>query len=563
MFLQKSLFKNNNYNKYPLKKLTVIFCSIFLSFSTSLYAHNNFHKSKQTLKGPIADATLGEGYATLDNISSDSYAIPDLRDAKFTTKVDKNLSSTITIEQQISRSEESKELNLGAEASIGWGLFSASAAANYMKSTKDTETSQNFSFSQRFYLDSYLKYQNIPYGSDGKGHYPALSAAAQSAFNAGPKVFEKLYGDSFIVGLKKGVIILANVKLQFSTKASKESFDTKFKASYGTFGSLSASVSSAQSASKAKGSLVLYAFQSGGDPTQLAKIFASPSEKGIYVTSCSLDNIANCSNIINNVINYAANLNKQLYDASGKLMDDRLSNVGEPMTKSYHDLIGLPIHKEVLSYDATVARDNLNKQYTTLNDNYNNYVNLVSQYPAYSKFAQDEIDKLKYERDYLTTKGIKCYTVGEENHCPLIYQDIENQIRKTGEIGLLKISLYCNAAKKVAISTSVFNNNSESGYHWITLGFQPVSTLPNFFWNSMESNWVPTIDGSGNITKIALSGHFPVPGANINNMTFTKVQENTYSESGQSQAGNMIAQICHNYSAPGPHVIVIDTSAQR
>lgn len=232
------------------------------------------------------------------------------------------------------------------------------------------------------------------------------------------------------------------------------------------------------------------------------------------------------------------------------------------MTKSYQDLISLPIHKEILSYQATVARDNLNKQYTQLNDDYNSYVNLVAQYPSYSQFVQGEIDKLKYERDYLTTKGLRCYTVGEENHCPVTYRNVEHQISRTGRIGLLKINLYCNADKKVAISTSVFNKNSASGYHWITLGFQPDASLPNFFWNSMESNWVPSVDGSGNITKITLSGYFPVPGATIKNMVFTKVQENTYSEYRQSQPGNMIAQICHNYSAPGPHVIVIDTTPQ-
>ena len=280
MILQKYL-KKKIYQK-KIKKNTLLLVSILActlctnSFSNSHL--NNIKTSKKNVKDAVPLLYVGEGYLSYDGQGVGESAI-DTSKLKIIYGQPQN---TLNLSQAMSREDLANDLNVKASGSISFGLFSASASANYMKNTKDTNYSQNINYGESYSVKKLIDISPLTHDIAG------LSLPAQELYNTDPNRFTNVYGDNFIQELTKGVLLLVDIKLSFSSAEDKQSFDAAMSASYGAFGSISAEVKTAQSQSKAKGSVQIYAYQLGGKPEELATVMAGKSSTGdYYVSTCS------------------------------------------------------------------------------------------------------------------------------------------------------------------------------------------------------------------------------------------------------------------------------------
>ncbi|HLX53788.1 MAG TPA: hypothetical protein VKR58_07600, partial [Aquella sp.] len=179
-----------------------------------------------------------------------------------------------------------------------FGLFSASLAAKYTRDSTDTRQSINFNYLQSMSADATFTVKGL--GNN------ILSSDAQSILAQGNDAFTNVCGNSIIQSAKEGAVLIINVSIQFANAALKEQFEGEASGSIAGIGSIRGAFEHSEQTSTKNATFAVKAYQLGGDPTKLAKIFGNPDPQGQYnIVKCSATDLDSCQAIINDVIAYA------------------------------------------------------------------------------------------------------------------------------------------------------------------------------------------------------------------------------------------------------------------
>lgn len=359
---------------------------------------------------------LGDGYFTYNHMAAGETAL-NLNEIKV---IYGNMQSTIFLTQTIDHNELAKILNIDISANGGWGLFSSSASASYLNHTEDNQFTENFSFMERYYVNTLLDISSLP------ANISALTTNAADLYTkAGIKSFTDRFGDTFITELPLGAMLITNVQLNFATALDKQKFDATIGGKVSSIFSAALSIENAITKSKVKGFVEISAYQIGGNPEELPKIFTKKADQGYYLTTCSLENLSDCRNVINGIIEYAqVHLRNQINPASvfGEKPQGNLVVVGEPFLTTYTSKFNLSpapkinsvILKNRLELATIYKNTKINKIF------FDHYV--ASPVSAY--FSMDAFKLIKQIQDDLDWNlslanqfGALCYVSGDENNC--------------------------------------------------------------------------------------------------------------------------------------------------
>jgi hypothetical protein len=208
-----------------------------------------------------------------------------------------NLSSQINFSRAVSAKELESVLNVSAGAEVSYGIFSASANANYLKEASDSRYSENFSYVQTYSANAKYMVPDL-YGND------LLNNIGRGALANGR--FTEVCGDGFISSSKAGAVLITTVSIEFGSAKDKTEFDAQIKGGIKGIASLTAAFKKTLSTSEMSATLSVKAIQNGGDPSKLANVFGKPLEGGSFaISKCGKDDIDSCSRIIDGIIAYA------------------------------------------------------------------------------------------------------------------------------------------------------------------------------------------------------------------------------------------------------------------
>lgn len=211
----------------------------------------------------------------------------------------KNFSQQLNFDKSLSITELTSITTVEMTFKVGWGWFSFSTTARYIKEAKDTKYSMNFNFAQTFSADA-IYHLPSAYGKS------ILSASAQNVLSQGSRQFIKLCGDSYVSNAKMGATLLVTVGISFHTYSDKSRFEASVREKISSITSVTQAYKSAVAELKMNAGLYIKALQLGGDTSSLAKIFGQPDTKGNYAAAnCTPTNLDACSNIINSIIKYS------------------------------------------------------------------------------------------------------------------------------------------------------------------------------------------------------------------------------------------------------------------
>ncbi|MDD3266615.1 MAG: hypothetical protein PHC75_05475 [Burkholderiales bacterium] len=272
--------------------------------SIQISAHNDKYNIKNQMKlanemlqnNIEPNISLGDGYDSRTEIGTGINCLAN-SDSKDNIELS-NPKGTIDFKNTIDIDKISNYLHTGGSAGGGFAGFSASASADYVKASADTRQSINFNYLQTMSMDANYKMPSP--GATTK----ILDPDIKSLLDDSPNDFTTVCGDSFLMSAKMGAILLVDAQLNFKNSTAKEEFKSKASAGF-IFGKAGASFDKISSDSKENSSISIRILQLGGDPTKLANIFGDKQKSGYHIIQCSIDNIASCDQVANNVIQYA------------------------------------------------------------------------------------------------------------------------------------------------------------------------------------------------------------------------------------------------------------------
>ncbi|ODN41825.1 hypothetical protein [Piscirickettsia litoralis] len=342
---------------------------------------------------------IGGGY------SSDTQNPAPVKCFNVTTDYVGNKSNLINLGDNISFSQLESSLNINVSGSGSYGLFSASASANYLHQVKEDNYSRSFSYSELI---------NFPVSQiNPAGYSTSLLNNFGRQVYSDPENFRLVCGDEIITQISTGASLYITMKMNFSSKEEKTQFDAEAKGSYSLFNA-SAKMQEIIKKYNMSGSVALLAYQIGGDPSKLANIFSKSPSGGYYITSCNFKNLGNCTSAINGFLSYAHDdFSKQVSMKDGNIAGNAVPT--GPYEHGTLSMFGLNTGKTLATPEVLQARKELASSYI-INTNYLNHINhLIDLTSGYGQLTATHSDlqslqqKLAQNSLTLNNAGSSCY----------------------------------------------------------------------------------------------------------------------------------------------------------
>lgn len=403
-------------------KILTLICLILFMLSTA-YSQPTYKR----LYRELPNLRVGDGYLTYDHLSLGESAL-NMSDTQIHYS---DLQNSIYLYQTIDRVELTNMLNVDFSASGGINQFSAEAMVNYLRYIANTQYTENFTFLERIYSTMSLDISRLPSST------MALNQQATTVYTTnGIQMFTNRYGNTFISQLPMGAMLIANLKFNFASLMDKQKFDASLSGGFGSIFNAALTIKMAAEKSKAHATIEVSVYQLGGDPSELANIFAKKPDKpesGYYLTRCSLENLKDCQAAIDGIIRYAqTNFSKQIKAAgTGKRPEGNLAVVGAPFVVTYSSKFNL-LPAPLIDPGLLQQRIALTKEYQALHANkifIDHYIN--SPAAAYFKPETDKLIRdIQANLDwnislYQQFDALRCYLTGAEGDCPVIIKNIE------------------------------------------------------------------------------------------------------------------------------------------
>ncbi|MBQ46705.1 MAG: hypothetical protein CMP10_04330 [Zetaproteobacteria bacterium] len=212
--------------------------------------------------------------------------------------------ASIKFERSLSEREMSDSLGFSAGGKARYGLYKASAAASFSKS------SSSDSYSESTVYESVYKYKNAKLDFTS---YTPIGQAARGG--EGAYVWDrwtKTCGHEFVEQIELGAKLLVSAKVEFSSKEDKMAFNANFSIKGPAFSARGALRKASKRFGKSA-AVYIRAFQLGGDVRQLSRIFGNVTREEDTgatqaVLECSMEKIDKCLEVLSSAIEYATDL---------------------------------------------------------------------------------------------------------------------------------------------------------------------------------------------------------------------------------------------------------------
>lgn len=399
---------------------SILTLAIILS-STQIALADNISAAQKKLKDlPIP--SLNEGY-------SDDMQIPVglscLADGPI--KFDGGTKSIVNLGKEYSFDDIQKALNVNVSADGSIGMFSAGTDINYANYIKNTDYSESFNYLEQILLPT-KEFQPAGFGVN------ALNDFGKMAYAAGPDQFRISCGNRFYQAETLGANLFVSLKMVFNSAYDKSNFDMSVSGNIGDFFSASSNIQKTVQEKHINGTLEVLAYQDGGDPTQLPKIFTKCGDS-YCVTSCTLDNLVACQNTINGVITYAQNN----FPPQIGYQDGQVTGTANPLSYTLNDYVRYGITnvgKSVLTPEILAARQYLGGLYqdTLRNMTIINHMLDSKITPSILKTYSDQLKVLSQNLgdnaallDDSNNGAIACYL--QPTSCVAIRQQIDSELK--------------------------------------------------------------------------------------------------------------------------------------
>jgi len=359
-------------------------------------------------------------------------------------------SDSITFEEV----EKDLEIDIDEEANIG--IFSEDASASYTRHIKDDKYSRSFYYSEKVELPG-KKLNIVDFGTN------ALSDVGKQIYELGADEFREKCGDQVIFQQSYGAGLYVTLKINFHTHSDKETFSANIDVTLGDIGSASASISSVVSKYNLQASIEVSAFQIGGDPSQIAKIFTEPCGPHYCITSCSFTDLSACQGIIDGIIKYAAtDFPNQINFQGGQILGDAAVRGSVPMNFTE---LELNVGPSILNSTIIDARKELGAMYNNFTEYQTTLDHILTKLPI-SSFLDSGVKKdLEQEQANVGTNinllqdptngAINCYFAPK--NCPSILASLQQNLKplNTAIVDQFKQGYNCHMYDTIAHK---FNN---------------------------------------------------------------------------------------------------------
>ncbi len=345
--------------------------------------------------------TIGTGY------SSDQTAFVANCINSGPVKYEGGSKSIVNLSDQISFSELEKSLSIKVSGHGSIDIFSGSSSSSFYYRSKDDDYSRSFLYKEsiKYPTATYTLPANVTKANDSLNNLGQI-------YQSSPSLFRQFCGDRFVYQVTPGANLFVTVKIYFKTHTEKMEYDQEGSASV-AFGGLSASMQAIINKLNLKGSISIYAYQMGGDPSQLGSIVgAPPNSTTAPVVECSFTNLQACQSVLNKILQYSAgSFANQVKMKDGKLPQN--ATMIDYTLKPY-GYAGVIVQSDnTVTPEIQKARNTLTDEYLLSKKQLNhvdNLIQLTSGDSALAKYLMDLRSKLAKNSSILQDAGVQCFT---------------------------------------------------------------------------------------------------------------------------------------------------------
>lgn len=275
-------------------------CTIIQTFClNNAFAADDFITQDMPTKRPIKSIALKNRGAIMPGAgySHDSEQVPS--NICFNTKINAVTSQqgSIKLSSAISFDELQKQLHANVSANFGIGRFSAKAEADYLRTIQDLD----YSLSLNYYE---ILFNEVSLQLNGTGEN-ILTPHGIDIYKNANRYFNILCGDDFISSFQQGAMLLMGINIRFTSHLDKKQFNASARASFGNIIDAATQIQNYSQQYHLRGSVIIEAFQKGGDPSQLSKILSNDPNGAFYMLTCDLQHMESCVKAANGLLMYA------------------------------------------------------------------------------------------------------------------------------------------------------------------------------------------------------------------------------------------------------------------
>jgi hypothetical protein len=347
-----------------------------------------------------------------------------------------NMQAELSIQQTTNMDDLSKQLDVDMSSSIGWGKFSASAAAKYIRALQNNTHALHFTYLNTISTDAEFNFGEL-YGED------ALNPTGLALFRQGVDEFIATCGDTYVDKTRLGATLAVTLQVNFKTQLQKSQFEASFKGKIDNLSETYISLNRALQESGSSASIEILAFQMGGQPMYLNSVLGA-NKDGHHVVHCTTSQNDHCINILDDITAYAqasgawekTGFTKQIQLDETTLRAESL----HPIESSYARLssyrnFGIPIPKKTISSEAIDARKKLNDLYDQNEENlsFSEAILHAAPFQMLEHSTQLELKKissmLKADTNTIQSpEAIECFLPETQESCPHIVGNIEKRL---------------------------------------------------------------------------------------------------------------------------------------
>lgn len=388
----------------------------------------------------------------------------------------------------------------------GFGMFSASASASYLRSIEDKYYSLSLSYHAIYHSTT-----NVQLGGYGQN---VLTDFGKEIYNDGNNpYFGLVCGDQYTKSFEQGALLLLSINLEFKNNVQKEEFNAHAGASFGNVFSASGDIQKVASQYSIDGLVSMQAYQIGGYPSQLSKILNKDGNGDYYVLTCSLQNMDNCINAASGMLDYAVdNFPNQISFQN----NTGLTPLGIGWA-SYQPIyyVGLTPPQSFVTPQVEESREILADNFVQMQYYLQRFENLQEGYPVLWNTASDLYKSIN-----------KLHDRARDNLDELL--NIENPSQ--GSLGCYNTPDQCVTIKdNILANLNPFNNNDLvflKGYEGVQYSFV-IKDIGAYIYKISEDNWSGLPVHMGDDRFLISLESFEVDNISLNYTADARVPEGT------------------------------------
>lgn len=233
-------------------------------------------------------------------------------------------------------------------------IFSGSAEINYLNSVQDTDYALTIHY--------YQKIQNSVYFTYPSSKSKILTDLGKEIYDDGNNPnFRFLCGDYLISNYEEGAGLVISIIVNFKSNADKKNFEFKSDASLGPFANIIHSLNRDLDKLHIKARIRITGFQFGGNPEELSKILSG------YTSSCDVQKLNDCSNIVNQLVSYTADIFPNQFKKSNEgIWENLFINTGKIQKLYSLSEVGLTLSDSFVTTELHDARKEITTNYLKL-----------------------------------------------------------------------------------------------------------------------------------------------------------------------------------------------------